>query len=287
MNKDIEETIKKTFENYPYSDYFIVKDENKSTLNNSSDGISVNKNKFTFNNFDIPEITIYCNVCKHNTNHRGYFYQFTFTNTKNFPIHSPNALNLDNKKAFVFVCKNCGDDCLMICKLDQNKVEKIWQYPDRIRVEKSIQKMLSSQFSMYRKGVLAESQGFGVGAFSYYRRVIENYWKDLIEEVINICDPTKDLKIIDFLNNHKHEWRFEKLIKDGKIKVPDVLVIDGKNLLIELYNSLSRGLHASNDEECLNKAKHIRNLLEIICKTIYEIKSNKQKMNEILNNIKK
>ena len=51
-------------------------------------------------------------------------------------------------------------------------------------ISSRIQKLLSeSDLELYRKGVRAEAQGLGIGAATYFRRIVEEQWQRLVTEI--------------------------------------------------------------------------------------------------------
>jgi hypothetical protein len=119
--------------------------------------------------------------------------------------------------------------------------------------------LLGEDQDTFHKGRRAESQGMGVGAFAYYRRVVENQKNRLIDEIIKVGKKLgADQETIARLEAARAETQFHKavgIIKDG---IPDVLRIEGHNPLILLHTALSDGLHDKSDEECLARATSIR-----------------------------
>ena len=112
---------------------------------------------------------------------------------------------------------------------------------------------------LFLKGRRAETNGLGIGAFTYYRRVVVNQWKRLLDEIIRVREklnlPTEILK------QAKLETRFSKAVETVKDAVPQVLLIEGHNPITLLHDTLSKGIHNLSDDECLELAKSIRVIL--------------------------
>lgn len=94
---------------------------------------------------------------------------------------------------------------------------------------------------------------------AYFRRIIDNTWKDLIDSIIGI---TSDDKIIKSLESAKKVWEFEKQNKIVKPHIPNSILINNENPLKLLYDALSRGLHALPKSECLKIARNVRLVFE-------------------------
>jgi len=51
-------------------------------------------------------------------------------------------------------------------------------------VSARIQKLLGAEdLELYRKGMRSEAAGLGVGATTYFRRIVENQWRLLVREL--------------------------------------------------------------------------------------------------------
>jgi len=116
---------------------------------------------------------------------------------------------------------------------------------------------------LFLKGRRAENRGLGIGAFSYYRRVVENQKGRIIQE---IAMAAKKLgakpEVLQRFGAAAKETQFSKAIEEIKDGIPSVLLIDGQhNPLTLLHSALSEGLHEHTDEECLEIAKEIRIVL--------------------------
>lgn len=115
---------------------------------------------------------------------------------------------------------------------------------------------------LYLKGRRCENQGLGVGAFAYYRRVVEDQKNRILDEIIKAAQKLKvpDSQI-QLLENAKAETQFSRALANVKDALPESLLIDGHNPLSLLHAALSDGLHARSDAECLEVASSVRVVL--------------------------
>jgi hypothetical protein len=112
---------------------------------------------------------------------------------------------------------------------------------------------------IFLKGRRAENQGLGIGAFSYYRRVIENQKSRIIQEVAKVAQRLGAKEsALEVFQLAILETQFSKAVEQIKQAIPESLLIDGHNPLTLLHDALSEGLHAQTDEECLEIATSIR-----------------------------
>lgn len=115
---------------------------------------------------------------------------------------------------------------------------------------------------LFLKGRRCENQGLGVGAFVYYRRVIEAQKNRIFDEMIKVCNRIgADAQFIAELEAAKKETQFSKAISSIKTAIPPILLIDGHNPIQLLHTALSDGLHDQTDEHCMELATSVRIVL--------------------------
>ncbi len=112
---------------------------------------------------------------------------------------------------------------------------------------------------IFLKGRRAEIDGLGIGAFAYYRRVVENQKGRIIAEIAKVAARlgAKQETLKQF-EKALTETQFSSAIDDIKDGIPQSLLIGGHNPLTLLHSALSEGLHEHTDEECLQIASSIR-----------------------------
>ena len=114
----------------------------------------------------------------------------------------------------------------------------------------------------FLKGRRCENQGLGVGAFVYYRRVVENQKGRIFDEIIRVSRHLgADEALIAELEGAKTEVQFTKATEAIKHAIPQSLLINGYNPLTLLHSALSQGVHELTDEQCLEVANSIRIVL--------------------------
>lgn len=136
----------------------------------------------------------------------------------------------------------------------------------------SLLKLIRPNKELFLKGRRCENKGLGIGAFVYYRRVVENQKDQIIDEIIKASKMLSvDSAIIDKLESAKKETRFSSAIEKIKDIIPESLHINGQNPLTLLHKSLSKGVHDLSDEECLRIARSIRVVLGKLSENISQI----------------
>jgi hypothetical protein len=131
----------------------------------------------------------------------------------------------------------------------------------------------------FLRGRRAENLGFGVGAFAYYRRVVEDQKSRIITEIGKVAQKlgasVEDLKRFD---EAAKETQFSKAIDDVKGAIPSVLLIEGHNPLKLLHTALSDGIHAKDDAHCLELAQSIRLVLVELAERMSEVLKNQTEL---------
>ena len=174
-----------------------------------------------------------------------------------------------------YKCCNCGDTVrsyyLRFYPISEgdatNKtvftVEKVGQFPRYgQRLPRKADKLLGNEKKLFLKGSASENQGMGIGAFTYYRRVIDSQKNRIFDEIIKVLSLTSsNAVLISEIEEAKAETQFTKAVERIKTSLPDGLNVQGHNPLTLLYNALSDGLHNDTDDECLELAHSIKLVL--------------------------
>lgn len=114
----------------------------------------------------------------------------------------------------------------------------------------------------FLKGRRCENQGLGVGAFVYFRRVVENQKNRIFDEIIRVSQHLgADEQLITDLEAAKKETQFTKAVDAIKHALPQSLLVNGHNPLSLLHSALSEGVHELTDAQCLDLASSVRIVL--------------------------
>ena len=134
------------------------------------------------------------------------------------------------------------------------------------------------------------ARGLGIGAYAYYRRIVENTKFDLVASVLDIAKATNaPNEQVQLLEMAKRENQFSKAmdILKGQNAIPPVLLIEGHNPLALLHDLLSEGIHKLTDAECLERAKESEIILSEIAErmqiALTERKAVKSAISSIMN----
>jgi hypothetical protein len=175
-----------------------------------------------------------------------------------------------------YICHGCarflwtfylrfGDNC--------DSVTKVGQWPAwTITVDVGLAKLLGEHATSYRKGLVCESQSYGIGAFAYYRRIGEQLIDRLLDEIEDLIPESDKFRYSTLLSATKRTNVAQDKIALVKDLLPPILRPDGVNLLSLLHSRLSVGLHGQSDEHCLENAEHIREVLVFLVNQIMQAK---------------
>ncbi len=118
-------------------------------------------------------------------------------------------------------CAACTTDSLefMILVKDQS-IRKVGQFPLwSIEIDPVLRRALGKHLGIYKKGLVCESQSYGIGAFAYYRRIVELIIDQLLNDIGEMISDTE---------SHEYEAALAKLkntqmAKDKIALVKDIL----------------------------------------------------------------
>lgn len=176
-----------------------------------------------------------------------------------------------------YVCKNCGKKSKVFALAvapdgakPTGRVQKIGEIPPfGPPTPPRVMKLVGEDRELFLKGRRAELHGLGIGAFAYYRRVVEEQKGRIIEEIGKVAAKVKpSQETATLFQKAEAETQFSKAIEMIKAAIPESLLISGHNPLTLLHNALSEGLHAQTDEHCLELAMSIRVVLTELAERI-------------------
>jgi hypothetical protein len=146
-------------------------------------------------------------------------------------------------------------------------------------------RLVQPDMELFLQGTRAEKRGFGIGAFAYYRRVVENQRNLIIGKIAKAVQIVGTTAAIDQLfKDAMNQFQFSQSIEMLKDVIPQALLINGENPLILLHSALSKGLHdpEMTDQHCLQLAQSIRVVLTELAERIATVsKEDRELVNAI------
>ena len=193
-------------------------------------------------------------------------------------------------------CRDCGQTlktfAVLISYKDREngtmEMMKLGEFPPfAAPISSRIGKLLGEDdLELYRKGTRAEGQGLGIGAATYFRRIVDNQWQTLVKELraAALKLGAKDVSVFDAALK---ETQFSNAVRMLKDAIPGkLLILDGENPLTLLYQPLSVQLHGLTDEECLQQAADIRLVLTALLENIADVLKDQDELKEAANRLK-
>lgn len=206
-------------------------------------------------NLRTKEIDAYCEVCDQP---RPFQDLRSSGSGSGMPI---NALKTGTSY-FEFSCVSCKQShrkYLVEQVLDEDNIrlQKYGELPRSTLARNPVlQKFLKNDLDNYEKAVVCLSHEYGVAAFAYFRRIIENNIKRLLDLVQEDAQSSGgEQSILDAIAKLRKDAPMGEKIKIANLALPSYLKPDGLNPLGRLYQVLSEGVHSLSEEECLVKAK--------------------------------
>ena len=212
----------------------------------------------------IPSIQLYCG----NEDCQGVRY-FDYLSGDQYVSNDKDGISLN---FLVFRCRNCravfktyAIEFKYSYKFKTANISKLGEFPKfGLPVPTRLTKLIKDKndLDLFNKGFDCENQGKGIGAFTYYRRMVDSVKDQLIDEIakaVKKIDP--DHEMLNHLEEAKKETRFKEAINKIKDTLPKELYVDGINPLTALYGALSQGIHDLTDGECQDRAHDVRLVL--------------------------
>ncbi len=168
-----------------------------------------------------------------------------------------------------YTCRNCGASrktFALAIKADGKGAGAVYKYGEVPHFGDSLPTrvftLIGPDKELFLQGRRAENRGLGIGALTYYRRVVENQWGRIVGEVSRVAKKVgAKQSIIDELSEVAKHTQFGRAVDSVKPALPEVLLIDGCNPLTLLHSALSEAIHDKSDQECLELAQDIRIVL--------------------------
>jgi len=219
-------------------------------------------------------INMHCQICESNQTFRM---QNNYCNAHNISRIDDTSVEL------VYLCTHCEKFnryffVLFNVKENDKWMMKIGQFPAwEITGDIHIEKLLGVHKDYYKKGLICESQGYGIGAFGYYRRIVEEIIDELLEEISGLLQSDELTTYQAALEKTKSTIVTSEKIDLVKDLLPLILRPEGINPLSTLHSALSEGLHAESDEQCLEIAESCRETLIFLVNQISSSKDSTKK----------
>ena len=151
-------------------------------------------------------------------------------------------------------CRNCkSKEQKYFYVWNENNFWKVGQVPElREYIDPKLKKALDDSASLYQKAVRSRSFGFGIGAVSYLRRIIE----DKTDALMDLLKDEKweswaEADRVEF-DTAKTTYQYSQKIQYAAEKIlPPTAFANGRNSFSALHDVTSSGLHGKTEDECI------------------------------------
>lgn len=220
----------------------------------------------------LPDLTLYCEYCE---GERRFIC--------NGPARVPDHGNLAQTGDFFlrYQCKNCEIGVKVYIFRTEYLSGKTWklmkygEFPSKINISPELNKFLNDEEKqLFRKGLQSEANKAGIGAFTYYRRVVENARNRIVDEIVKACERTGESpELIEKIKEQKGQFQFSRSVENIKDLLPKSFFIDGHNPLTALHRVLSEHIHDRKDDECLQLAGTVRLVITALVERMEHLKN--------------
>lgn len=190
---------------------------------------------------------------------------------------------------FEFSCVSCRKShrlYLVEQVLDEDfiRIQKFGELPRaKLNRDRKLQRFLKDDLDNYEKAIVCLSQEYGVAAFAYFRRIVENNIYRLLDLVQEDAQASERGNVgLEAIDELRKDSPMSEKIKVANRALPEYLKPDGLNPLGRLYQALSQGVHSLSDEECLTKANEIEGCLAFMVSELATRKTHREKFKRMV-----
>lgn len=190
-----------------------------------------------------------------------------------------------------YQCKHCEDRIKIFAIILRPENDgklcfaiKIGEMPvDETPTPSKVISLIGPDRDLYLQGRRCLRKGFGVGAFAYFRRVVERQRSRLLAELLKVAQRLAAHEdVIAGLHDAASKTSFDESVKVLRGAWPDVLRIREHNPLTLLHSALSEGIHAQSDAECLESAQSIEVILFELAERLSRAASDQDQLTKAL-----
>lgn len=198
--------------------------------------------------------------------------------------HSKMISLIDKHEKFELdlICPFCQSTLHLYYVYNDTQIKKIATFPDVMGGYKAkykvLRKLNTNQFDYYNEFIESCYSYYkinsGIGAFCYLRRCLENFVKDTWN------DMYLEGKITESYDSKK---KFSYRIDNIRINIDN----DIYNMMPNLYDILSKGIHELDEEECLKYFEILKEIVFTLLINRIELIDKKKKIVSLKSNLEK
>jgi hypothetical protein len=148
--------------------------------------------------------------------------------------------------------------------------KKVGQFPPPlVKVPRDLADALGDHAELYRRALICRNQGYGIGAFAYFRRVVEETMDEMLTLLgASLKEDGADAAVVARVETAKGARAFERKAEIAADALPESFRRGGFNPFGALHTLYSDGVHAQTDAECVEIVDQMREEMDIIFKTL-------------------
>jgi len=233
----------------------------------------------------VPLLRLYCTVCDGIRNFAGDV------------IWGSSPRDDLGESIFVYICRDCRKGIrryylvsrLLDYATGSGMAVKAGEYPElNINIPPSLPGLLGKDYAYFIKGLKSEKNGLGMGAYTYYRRVVENQKNHMLGEILKVAQKLNAKpEEIEVIQKAIEETQFDKAMNMVKGVLPESLLVGGHNPFKLIHKALSIGIHAETDDTCLALAHNVRMVLTDLAERIKSALSEQREIQSAVSSLMK
>jgi len=163
-------------------------------------------------------------------------------------------------------------------------VRKIGQWPPpSVKPEPELERVLDEvDRDLYRKAIMNLSQGYGLGALAYFRRVVENETNRLLEVVAELAADEEDEALLSELAEARKGHNADQRLRLIANATPRSLRMGGLNPLKTIHAITSGGVHNGTEDECAEVAQELRASFEYVFRHVRDQMRQRAELRRVL-----
>ncbi len=188
-------------------------------------------------------------------------------------FHSQNAVycsKAETQGVLVYKCRNCESAkkyfAVIVIRGNEGSKDfavKLGEFPPYgDPVPSKLISLVGPEREIFLRGRRCENFGLGIGAATYYRRVVESQKDRLVAEIRKVAVRLNaPASVLSQFDQAAKDTQFSRAVELLKGAIPEALFIDGHNPLTLLHAALSEHVHLHEDADFLANAASIRVIL--------------------------
>lgn len=162
---------------------------------------------------------------------------------------------------FLYSCNGCSTEHYYWIEVNSEEawIRKVGQLPAwDIDLSPDLEQTLGNDAGLYKRGLICLSQGYGLAACIYMRRILENQISQILQLLYELqCEEKSNAKTLSEIKKLMSSKNAEKKLATAYKYTPTSIYVDGINPLKFIYDNYSIGIHGLNEDECSDVAQKL------------------------------